>query len=180
MKQVILTSGIPASGKSTWSKEFVKANPNFKRVNKDSLREMIDSSIYSKENESLINKIQNQLILTFLKNGNSVIVDNTHVKKSYFDEVKKILLTLKEEIEISEKLFQIDIDEAIERDNKREAKVGEKVIRNMFKSFNGGWNERKEILNESQQRFGFNDRIEDSGQFSARPMQSQQWAILAI
>lgn len=148
MKQIILTSGIPASGKSTWSKEFVKANPSFKRINKDSLREMIDCSAYSKNNEELISKIQNQLISTFIKNGNSIVIDNTHVKKSFFNDIKKFASSLKEEIEISEKLFHIDIDEAIERDNKREAKVGEDVIRKMFKVFNGGWEERKEVLNK--------------------------------
>lgn len=161
MKQVILTSGIPASGKSTWSKEFVKTNTNFKRINKDSLREMIDPA-FSKENETLINKIQNQLIITFLKNGNSVIIDNTHVKKSYFNNIKTLLSSLKEKIELSEKVFHIELEEAIDRDNKREAKVGEDVIRKMFESFNKGWEERKEVLNEIAPSIPVNSRTSQS------------------
>ena len=41
---VIINIGIPASGKSTWSKEFVKNNRNYVRVNRDDMRLMLQSA----------------------------------------------------------------------------------------------------------------------------------------
>ena len=44
--KVILTVGLPASGKSTWAKEQVSQNPGqYKRVNKDDLRAMLDCTL---------------------------------------------------------------------------------------------------------------------------------------
>ena len=58
-QKIILTRGLPASGKSSWAKEFVKnSNGKAKRINKDLLREMIDSSVYSKPNEKFILEIR--------------------------------------------------------------------------------------------------------------------------
>ena len=43
MKQkIILTVGIPASGKSTYAKELCKDDSNFRRVNKDDIRTFLE------------------------------------------------------------------------------------------------------------------------------------------
>jgi predicted kinase len=39
--KVILTVGLPASGKSTWSTNFVKENPLYCRVSRDDFRYML-------------------------------------------------------------------------------------------------------------------------------------------
>ena len=41
MSKLILTVGIPGSGKSTWSQQYIRENPNTVRVNSDRLREML-------------------------------------------------------------------------------------------------------------------------------------------
>jgi len=44
MKKVILTKGLPSSGKSTWAKALVDESPNsYKRINNDDLRKMLDN-----------------------------------------------------------------------------------------------------------------------------------------
>ena len=62
-QKIILTRGLPASGKSTWSKEQVaKSNGKIKRVNKDDLREMVDAGIWSKDNEQNIIDVRDAMV----------------------------------------------------------------------------------------------------------------------
>ena len=49
--KLIMTKGLPASGKSTWAKQYLDDNPGTKRVNKDDLRAMLDNGKWSKRNE---------------------------------------------------------------------------------------------------------------------------------
>ena len=79
MRKVTILRGLPASGKSTWAKEKVgKSNCAIKRINKDNLRAMLDSSKYSKGNESYILQLRDHILLTALDLGKSVIVDDTN------------------------------------------------------------------------------------------------------
>ena len=64
MKQVIILRGLPASGKSTYAKSLVKANPNnYKRINRDDMREMLDGYHFSKSNEKFVKKLRDWLIV---------------------------------------------------------------------------------------------------------------------
>jgi len=63
MQKITMTRGLPASGKTTWSKDFVKKHNNWKRVSKDDLREMLDCSVFSRANEKMIIDLRNQIIL---------------------------------------------------------------------------------------------------------------------
>ncbi|MEO0647089.1 MAG: AAA family ATPase [Cyanobacteria bacterium J06650_10] len=69
MKRVVMTVGLPASGKSTWAKELItKESGRWVRVNKDLLREMCHNSKHSKSNEKFILKLRNLIILEALGN----------------------------------------------------------------------------------------------------------------
>ncbi|MGB7485795.1 MAG: AAA family ATPase, partial [Phormidesmis sp.] len=64
MKRVIMTVGLPASGKSTWAKALItKEAGRWVRVNKDLLREMCHNSLHSKSNEKFIVRLRNLIIL---------------------------------------------------------------------------------------------------------------------
>ncbi len=39
--KIIITRGIPGSGKTTWAKNFVKNNPNYIRISRDDLRSIL-------------------------------------------------------------------------------------------------------------------------------------------
>lgn len=69
MQKVFVLVGIPASGKSTWAKKMLADEPDkWKRVNRDDLRTCIDNSVWSSQNEKMIVKVQNYIILEALKN----------------------------------------------------------------------------------------------------------------
>jgi len=68
MIQVVLTVGIPASGKSTWAKSEIAKDPdNWLRINNDDIRAMANGSVYSSNYEKLITDIRNLLIKEGLK-----------------------------------------------------------------------------------------------------------------
>ncbi len=133
MKKVIILKGLPASGKSTFAKQLIADNPGvYKRVNKDDLRAMIDGGKWSSDNEKLILKIRDNLILQFLENGNHIIVDDTNLHPKHIQQIKQLV---KGKAEVEEKFFEITIEEAVKRDLKRFASVGESVIKKMYNDF---------------------------------------------
>lgn len=146
-QKIILTRGLPASGKSTWSMEFVKnSSGKAKRINKDLLREMIDSGVYSKTNEQLILAARDALVDTFLASGvETIIVDDTNFENKHFDRMKDIaeqqrykldVKYLTTDITVEYKDFlHVPLDECIHRDSFRLNSVGEKVIKSMHQRY---------------------------------------------
>lgn len=134
MQQIILTKGIPASGKSTWAKEQLK-NKRTKRINKDLLREMLDNSSFSSSNERFMVDIRNHVVRECIKKDLDVILDDTNFKKSNFNQICAIAETFNKPIHVFEKYFPIDVEEAIQRDLTRPKPVGEKVIRQFHNTY---------------------------------------------
>jgi len=100
MLKVILTRGLPGSGKSTWAKSIVSKNPNsYKRINKDDLRAMIDNKYHSDDAEKLILHARDQLIMLFINNGKHVIVDDTNLSDKHYNRIKQLVGT-KDNVEI--------------------------------------------------------------------------------
>lgn len=140
MRKVILMKGIPASGKSTLAKQMMAEEPGrWKRVNFDELRASVDNGIYSPENEKTIIKMRDLIIQEALKNQSNVIVDNTHIKDKgrHFDHICGLVEVLGIDAQVIEKPVYIDVDEALARDAKRPAPVGEMVIRTFWKESGG-------------------------------------------
>jgi predicted kinase len=136
MFKVILTVGIPGSGKSTWAKSEVAKDPNnWARINNDDIRAMLNGSVWSSDYEKFITETRNYLIREALKRKKNVIIDNLNLNPRHFDDVCKIVKSVNISAQVFEKPFFIELDEAIERDSKREgkAKVGEDVIKKWWK-----------------------------------------------
>jgi predicted kinase len=134
MKKVILTKGLPASGKSTWAKKIIDKHPNnYKRINKDDLRAMLDNSKHSKDAEKFILQTRNYLILLALENGKHVIVDDTNLNPKHEKDIRE-LVKGKAEVVIQD-FTDVTIETCIERDLKRPASVGEAVIRQIWNQY---------------------------------------------
>lgn len=129
-KQFILfLVGIPASGKSTYSKKLCKDYPKLKRINKDDIRKMLNKP-FSHEFEKIVLTKERNEGLSFLENGFSLVVDDTNIKEKHFKYWLNISKIFK--IPIKVKVFEISLEEAIERDRSRGDSVGQEVINNMF------------------------------------------------
>jgi predicted kinase len=148
------TTGLPASGKSTWALQMVLENPGkFKRVNKDDFRAMFDASVFSKGNENFVLSIRDHAIKEALSSGYNVICDDTNFGNKHVNTFQKIVddFNASQIAEAKEKnkksYFQVKLvhkdftdvplKTCIERDSKRDGIkcVGEKVIRRMYNQF---------------------------------------------
>lgn len=127
--KVIMTRGLPASGKTTWAKQ-----QNAYRVNKDDLRSMINNGVWSKKNEKHILSARDALIEVYLADKKDVIVDDTNLSPKH--EVKLLELANKYGADFEIKDFcDVPLDECILRDKKRPNYVGEEVIKKMYNQF---------------------------------------------
>lgn len=139
MQKVLILKGLPASGKTTFAKELV-AKGNWKRINKDDLRAMLDSSFHSKKNEKFINESKEVLMLGALNEGWNVVIDDTNFFTKHEVSIRKRVQELsrvyEKPIEVIVKFFDTPLEECIARDAKRgEKSVGEKVIRGMHSRY---------------------------------------------
>jgi len=127
MSKILILKGLPASGKSTYAKELVEKG--WKRVNKDDIRAMVDSSHYSRNNEKLVIEIRDMIIDLALIHGHNVVVDDTNFEVKHFKQMS--LIAEINDAEVNVKFINTPLNECIRRDKKREAPVGEDVIRHM-------------------------------------------------
>lgn len=134
MLQVIVTRGLPASGKSTWSKNVIDKNPNsYKRINKDDLRAMLDNDKHSTDMEKFILKVRDSLILLALQEGKHVIVDDTNLADKHIERIKQ-LIHGKAQLIIKD-FTDVPLETCIKQDLKRSKSVGEKVIRDLYNQY---------------------------------------------
>ena len=148
MQQLLILKGLPGSGKSTWAKTLMASTQNWKRVNRDDLRAMVDNSVWTQENEKHIIAVRDTLIRKFLKSGFNVICDDTNLRSAVFTDLCSIVENMGIACEVSEHVFDVSLDTCIARDLERTASVGKDVITNMYKRYiatNKQWNvERKQ------------------------------------
>ena len=95
----------------------------------------MNGSVWSSEYEKIIGDARNYLIRDALKRGRNIVIDNLNIDRRHFSDVCAIVKSVNVAAKVYEKAFYVEIDEAIERDSRREgkAKIGEEVIRKWWK-----------------------------------------------
>lgn len=85
--EVIILRGAPGCGKTTWARAYIAEHPWFKRISRDSLREMFDFGDYTTPNEKFIRAIRYTLIRECLEAKHPVIVDDTNLNDRDIREI---------------------------------------------------------------------------------------------
>jgi len=129
--KIILTKGLPASGKTTWAKEFVKNNPDFVNICKDDIRNMLGPNI----KESQVLEIRDSTIKMYLSRNKSVIVSDTNLNPDHTATIQTIAQEHQAELEINDSFSKVSSFECIKRDSTRPNKVGAGVIRQMYNQY---------------------------------------------
>lgn len=131
--KLLMLKGLPGSGKSTWAKTFTDHNPEWVRINKDSIRQMIGG--YEPKKESLVLQFRNAMIDLALKDGKNVIVDDTNFHPKHEQYFSSLAEQSKGEVKFDVKIFDTPLEVCIENDLKRLNSVGQKVIRKMWSQY---------------------------------------------
>lgn len=136
MAVLIITRGLPASGKTTFARQWTAAWREHRvRVNRDDLRAMIDDGEFVKDvTEPRIIMAENALIAGFLDEGINVICDDTNLPQATVDLWRDLAKDRGAEFVIMD-LTGVPLEECIERNSRRERKVPEDVIRDLYEKW---------------------------------------------
>lgn len=147
--KIIITRGIPASGKSTYACNWVNENPEKRiRINFDDIRMMLGGKfienywILSREKAGFCEAVLRALLINAVIKGYDVIIDNMNLSPRMINLIKDCLKDFSDDsFEIEYVNFPTPVEVCIERDKKRERPIGEKTIRKLY-------NKNKWIYNE--------------------------------
>jgi predicted kinase len=140
-QELLLTRGIPGSGKSTYAYKWLAEDPeNRVRVNRDDLRMELygkyvildDKGGMDKNAEGRVTQEEQKRIRAALKAGKSVIVDNTNINMRVIPGYQK--LAQENGANLSHKDFPISLEEAQRRNAARDRVVDPTVIERMYKN----------------------------------------------
>lgn len=126
--KLIMAWGVPASGKSTYARTL-----NTVIVSKDAIRANMSHYRHPRD-EKMVVKERDRQIVAALQSDQSVFVDDTNLNPIHETRLRAIAQQYGAEFEI--KRFVVDhVQTAIDRDLKRDKRVGESVIRNMWDQY---------------------------------------------
>lgn len=149
-RKIILTRGIPGSGKSTFAKAWVHENSTERvRFNRDDIRNML-GDYWVPPRESLINRIFDSFLNHAMLNKYDIVIDNMNLNKkdvadiiNYVQEFNKWVSLSKDPYEYKIEMkdfFDVSLKTCIERDSKRPNPLGEKVITGIYNKYKSEYN----------------------------------------
>lgn len=148
MIDIILTTGLPGSGKSTWAKKHAEQfNGDVVLTSRDDIRAMLGiGPIGNKAQEELVSKVQDDIIVRVINEGKGLVVHDTNLNARSATRIKKLF---DGEVKFGVADFtDVPVDVCIERDAQRPNPVGETVIRTMAKQLQKQWRLTPEWLND--------------------------------
>lgn len=141
MPELILTIGLPGSGKTFWAEELIARDSNYVNVNMDDIRLMLQGrehyKRFSSSREKIVREIQFQAVHSAITAGKNVVLSNTNLNpeknvfwKNYCGDAIKYL---------ERDFTHVPLGVCLERDQKREHPVGQRVIESMFNRYRDIW-----------------------------------------
>jgi predicted kinase len=134
---LMITRGLPASGKTTRARAWVAENPAGRaRLNRDDFRLMVHEGYISRETEAVISSAQHGAARTLLLAGIDVVADDTNLKPKATLAWEEVAARAGAALVIWD-LTNVPLDVCIARDAARtgNAHVGEQAIRDMHDTY---------------------------------------------
>src|ERR1700729_1274460 len=135
MTELIITRGLPASGKTTFARKWVDEDRERRaRVNRDDLRQMLDEGVFVKGvTEQRVMAARNATVEGLLRRGVSVVVDDTNLPNRTCRDLHDIAKRCKAEFKI-EDMCEVPLSTCLARNIARQDKapIPDAVIEDMF------------------------------------------------
>lgn len=140
MPNIIILSGIPCSGKSTFAK-IKEENYTYISLSRDEIRENFfqEPYHYCNFNEKKVTEIFDKNLNILLTNDNNIIIDNTNCKDNYLFDLIRNIEKKYTEYNVYVVFFDISLIKAHFRNILRYIKTGKwipiKVLNNFYKNY---------------------------------------------
>jgi len=137
---IIITQGLPASGKTTWATQWQQEEPSSREiVCRDDIRQELfgqnrKTYTYTKTKEQKVTEYQTELIQKYTRRGLDVCVADTNLNPYTFKRLANLAEMLGVKYEIESFKF-VPLVELLKRDSERNDNVGEAVIINMWERY---------------------------------------------
>ena len=139
MPELILTIGVPGSGKSTWARGEADWNNRVLFdtptiiVERDEIRRELTGDHQDFTREAAVTRIAEDRVRIALARGGTVIVADTNLRAKYRRRWAK--MAEQYGAKYREVVFDTPLDVCLARDAARDKPVGEEVIRRMHEQF---------------------------------------------
>jgi predicted kinase len=139
MPVLIITRGLPGSGKSTNAKAWVAADPVHRaRVNRDDLRAQLHGGQWlGQDTERQITAVRDAAITALLKRGVDVVCDETALPQRAARDLARVARLAGADVDVWD-MTDVPVDLCVERDAARPNPVGESVIRDKHARYLAG------------------------------------------
>lgn len=127
--KIILTLGLPGSGKTTWALAQLAEDPSIVRVNRDEIRKMTTNQYWTsdpKRYEPLVTVIEDGAVQAAIQGGFDVIVDATNLNPKTIARWHENAARWGATVEL--KTFETGVEECVRRDQERYEKTGERLV----------------------------------------------------
>lgn len=141
-----MSKGLPASGKSTWCKEFIKGKKDWVRVNNDDFQQMMFGVAFAEGRGDFLDKARMHFVDWLMEKKMNIIIDNTNLhpkQEVYYRELVEMWNAeivegqrIGELYEFSIKDFtDVPVNECLVRNRQRPEPIPDKVIYNMYNQY---------------------------------------------
>jgi predicted kinase len=129
--KIIVTVGLPASGKSTWAKSWAAEQSLYRvRVCRDDIRRML-GVYWVPSRERLVTLIEHQAVYEAVTNGYDVVIDATNFKRGWIESLAQQVGST---VHIQD-FTDVALEVCLARDAIRDHKVGAEVINKFYDKY---------------------------------------------
>lgn len=139
MTKLVITRGLPGSGKTTRARAWVAEDPKTRiRVNRDDSRAMFHAGrLGSQDQERQVTVARDASVAALLRKGWDVVCDDTTLPSRHARDLRRVAILAGADFEVWD-MTDVDLDVCLERNRNRAgtpAFVPEDVIRDMHQRF---------------------------------------------